>query len=146
MPFVKGQAKPGGRTLTDSDRVKGQLTNARKNEARKELRLEDLKVKSGTMLSIITEYLLEVNPETGEERMLDLLRESKLKDISVVYGIMTEKFLLTQGQPTTIVGHQEQLHADKLMDALQNEWAKRKALTHRPVTVEVLQSEQSAKQ
>jgi hypothetical protein len=132
--------------LTEAGRQAGLAKMHEAQKVRKELKLEDLKAKSGAMLSIITEYLLEVNPKTGEERMLDLLRESKLKDISVVYGIMTEKFLLTQGQPTTIVGHNEQLHTDKLMDALQEEWAKRKALSHRPVTVEVLHSEQVSNQ
>lgn len=111
------------------------------NAARRAIKLEELKEKSGTTLAILMEYLLQVDPSTGEERMVSLLRESKLKEIAVVYGIMTEKFLLTQGQPTSIVGQQEQLHADKLFDALQDEWAKRKALTHRPVTVDAIVNE-----
>ena len=132
--------------LTDLDRSNGTAASARNRAARKAIKLEDLKEKSGTTLSILMEYLLEVDPSTGEERMLSLLRESKLKEIAVVYGIMTEKFLLTQGQPTSIVGHQEQLHADKLYDALQEEWSKRKALTHRPVTVDAIVQEVANKQ
>lgn len=138
MAFSPGVAEAG--------RQKASLVNRRNGEARKAIRLEDLKEKSGTALSIVMEYLLETDPSTGEERMVSLLRESKLKEIAVVYGIMTEKFLLTQGQPTTIVGHQEQLHADKLFDALQEEWSKRKALTHRPVTVEAQVQELNNKQ
>jgi hypothetical protein len=51
-----------------------------------------------------------------------------------VFGILTEKFLLTQGQPTTIMAHQEQRTADELFNAVMAE-AKRRGLVKRPIEV-----------
>jgi hypothetical protein len=52
-------------------------------------------------------------------------------------GILTEKFLLTQGQPTNIVAHQEQKTMDELALAIERE-IKRRNLVKRPVTIEAL--------
>lgn len=104
-------------------------------QAKQAIKLEDLKDKSGSMLSLIFEYLLEEDPTTGKPRMWQLMQDSKLKDIAVVYGITTEKFLLTQGQPTNIVAHQEYKTLDALTEKFLLE-AKRRGLAKRPVVIE----------
>ena len=48
-------------------------------------------------------------------------RRVRGKDIAVMMGILTEKFLLTQGQPTNIVAHQEQKTMDELALAIERE-------------------------
>ena len=133
MPFVKGQPHMG-HVLTPEDRAKAHANAAQVMDQKRALKLEDLKDKSGAMLSEIFEYLMEVEPATGKTRMWRLMGESKLKDIGVLYGISTEKFLLTQGQPTTIMAHQEQRTADELFNAVMQE-AKRRGLVKRPIEV-----------
>lgn len=104
----------------------------RANEQRQLLKLEDLKHKTANLLGRLTDWLEAIDPKTGQPRFEQMLGESKIKDISVVFGILTEKFLLTQGQPTQIMGHNEQLQADALFNKVLEE-AQRRGLAKRPV-------------
>ena len=133
MPFVAGQAKPGGHTLTDADRARGQVKNLAVMDKKREMKLEDLKSKTSNLLGRLTDWL-EATDEHGNPRFEQMLADSKIKDIAVVFGILTEKFLLTQGQPTTIMAHQEQRTADELFNAVMQE-AKRRGLVKRPIEV-----------
>lgn len=133
MPFVAGQAKPGGHTLTDGDRALGQAKNLAIMEKKREMKLEDLKSKTSNLLGRLTDWL-EATDESGNPRFEQMLADSKIKDVAVVFGILTEKFLLTQGQPTTIMAHQEQRTADELFNAVMQE-AKRRGLVKRPIEV-----------
>ena len=54
-----------------------------------------------------------------------------------MFGILTEKYLLTQGQPTTIMAHQEQKTMDEIALAIDRE-IKRRGLIKRPVSIEAL--------
>jgi hypothetical protein len=138
MPFVAGQAKPGGHTLTDADRARGQVKNLAIMDRKREMKLEDLKSKTSNLLGRLTDWL-EATDEHGNPRFEQMLADSKIKDIAVVFGILTEKFLLTQGQPTTIMAHQEQRTADELFNAVMQE-AKRRGLVKRPIEVVNTQS------
>ena len=133
MPFVAGQAKPGGHTLTAEDRARGQVKNLAVMDKKREMKLEDLKSKTSNLLGRLTDWL-EATDEHGNPRFEQMLADSKIKDIAVVFGILTEKFLLTQGQPTTIMAHQEQRTADELFNAVMQE-AKRRGLVKRPIEV-----------
>ncbi len=46
------------------------------------------------------------------------MAETKLKDLGVFLGIATEKVLLLEGQPTSIVGQAESKKLEDLMPAL----------------------------
>ena len=108
------------------------LDMQRANEAREQLKSEDLKHRTASLLKILTDYLLK--DEAGKTKFERMLDETKVKDISVVFGILTEKLLRTQGQPTTIMAHQEQRTADELFNAVMQE-AKRRGLVKRPIEV-----------
>ena len=68
----------------------------------------------------MTTWLLEGN------RLEDMMASSKLKDLMIAYGITTEKLLLLEGQPTSIVGSQQQTKLDDLLPKLQEEIKRRK--------------------
>jgi len=48
------------------------------------------------------DYLQKEVDDTGRTKWDAILEDSKGKDIAVMMGILTEKFLLTQGQPPTL--------------------------------------------
>lgn len=72
------------------------------------------------------------------DRLETLMAETKLRDIGVMLGIATEKVLLLEGQPTSIVGQAEHKKLEELIPALLLE-AKRRGskieLTERKATV-----------
>ena len=136
MPFVEGHAHVG-HVITNEDRAKGHLNAQRAMEKKKDLKLDDLKASTSWLLGKLFDNLqqeVDVNGKTKWEAILD---ESKGKDIAVMFGILTEKYLLTQGQPTTIMAHQEQKTMDELALAIERE-IKRRNLVKRPVTIEAL--------
>jgi len=53
------------------------------------------------------------------DRYETLLAETKLKDIGVMMGILTDKTLLLEGQPTQIIGVPQQAQLDQIGQALQ---------------------------
>lgn len=136
MPFYKGHAHVG-HVITDEDRAKGRLNSLRVAEKKRDIKLEDLKNSTGWLLGKMFDYLQKEVDDTGRTKWDAILEESKGKDIAVMMGILTEKFLLTQGQPTNIVAHQEQKTMDELALAIERE-IKRRNLVKRPVTIEAL--------
>jgi len=136
MPFVEGHAHVG-HVITNEDRAKGHLNAQRTLEKKKDLKLDDLKASTSWLLGKLFDNLqqeVDVNGKTKWEAILD---ESKGKDIAVMFGILTEKYLLTQGQPTTIMAHQEQKTMDEIALAIDRE-IKRRGLIKRPVSIEAL--------
>ena len=133
MPFYKGHAHVG-HVITDEDRAKGRLNSLRVAEKKRDIKLEDLKNSTGWLLGKMFDYLQKEVDDTGRTKWDAILEDSKGKDIAVMMGILTEKFLLTQGQPTTIMAHQEQRTADELFNAVMQE-AKRRGLVKRPIEV-----------
>ena len=136
MPFVEGHAHVG-HVITNEDRAKGHLNAQRAMEKKKDLKLDDLKASTSWLLGKPFDNLqqeVDVNGKTKWEAILD---ESKGKDIAVMFGILTEKYLLTQGQPTTIMAHQEQKTMDEIALAIDRE-IKRRGLIKRPVSIEAL--------
>lgn len=136
MPFVEGHAHVG-HVITNEDRAKGHLNAQRAMEKKKDLKLDDLKASTSWLLGKLFDNLqqeVDVNGKTKWEAILD---ESKGKDIAVMFGILTEKYLLTQGQPTTIMVHQEQKTMDEIALAIDRE-IKRRGLIKRPVSIEAL--------
>ena len=136
MPFVEGHAHVG-HVITNEDRAKGHLNAQRAMEKKKDLMLDDLKASTSWLLGKLFDNLqqeVDVNGKTKWEAILD---ESKGKDIAVMFGILTEKYLLTQGQPTTIMAHQEQKTMDEIALAIDRE-IKRRGLIKRPVSIEAL--------
>jgi hypothetical protein len=136
MPFYEGHAHIG-HVITDEDRAKGRLNSLRVAEKKRDIKLEDLKNSTGWLLGKMFDYLQKEVDATGRTQWDAILEESKGKDIAVMMGILTEKFLLTQGQPTNIVAHQEQKTMDELALAIERE-IKRRNLVKRPVTIEAL--------
>ena len=136
MGFAVGHEHMG-HALTAEDRAKGQLKNLAVMEKKKDLKLDDLKASTSWLLGKLFDNLqqeVDVNGKTKWEAILD---ESKGKDIAVMFGILTEKYLLTQGQPTTIMAHQEQKTMDEIALAIDRE-IKRRGLIKRPVSIEAL--------
>ena len=136
MPFMEGHAHVG-HVITNEDRAKGHLNAQRTLEKKKDLKLDDLKASTSWLLGKLFDNLqqeVDVNGKTKWEAILD---ESKGKDIAVMFGILTEKYLLTQGQPTTIMAHQEQKTMDEIALAIDRE-IKRRGLIKRPVSIEAL--------
>ena len=136
MPFYEGHAHVG-HVITDEDRAKGRLNSLRVAEKKRDIKLEDLKNSTGWLLGKMFDYLQKEVDDTGRTKWDAILEDSKGKDIAVMMGILTEKFLLTQGQPTTIMAHQEQKTMDELALAIERE-IKRRNLVKRPVTIEAL--------
>ena len=136
MPFYEGHAHVG-HVITDEDRAKGRLNSLRVAEKKRDVKLEDLKNSTGWLLGKMFDYLQKEVDDTGRTKWDAILEDSKGKDIAVMMGILTEKFLLTQGQPTNIVAHQEQKTMDELALAIERE-IKRRNLVKRPVTIEAL--------
>ena len=136
MPVVEGHAHIG-HVITPEDRAKGQLNALRAAEKKKDIKLEDLKNSTGWLLGKMFDYLQKEVDATGRTQWDAILEESKGKDIAVMMGILTEKFLLTQGQPTNIIATQEQKTMDEIALAIDRE-IKRRGLIKRPVTIETL--------
>ena len=136
MPFVEGHAHVG-HVITDEDRAKGHLNAQRALEKKKDLKLDDLKASTSWLLGKLFDNLQQEVDANGKTKWEAILDESKGKDIAVMFGILTEKYLLTQGQPTTIMAHQEQKTMDEIALAIDRE-IKRRGLIKRPVSIEAL--------
>ena len=136
MPFYEGHAHVG-HVITDEDRAKGRLNSLRVAEKKRDIKLEDLKNSTGWLLGKMFDYLQKEVDDMGRTKWDAILEDSKGKDIAVMMGILTEKFLLTQGQPTNIIATQEQKTMDEIALAIDRE-IKRRGLIKRPVTIETL--------
>ena len=136
MPFYEGHAHVG-HVITDEDRAKGRLNSLRVAEKKRDVKLEDLKNSTGWLLGKMFDYLQKEVDDTGRTKWDAILEDSKGKDIAVMMGILTEKFLLTQGQPTNIIATQEQKTMDEIALAIDRE-IKRRGLIKRPIDIEAL--------
>ena len=136
MPFVEGHAHVG-HVITNEDRAKGHLNAQRALEKKKDLKLDDLKASTSWLLGKLFDNLQQEVDANGKTKWEAILDESKGKDIAVMFGILTEKYLLTQGQPTTIMAHQEQKTMDEIALAIDRE-IKRRGLIKRPVSIDAL--------
>ena len=136
MPFVEGHAHVG-HVITNEDRAKGHLNAQRALEKKKDLKLDDLKASTSWLLGKLFDNLQQEVDANGKTKWEAILDESKGKDIAVMFGILTEKYLLTQGQPTTIMAHQEQKTMDEIALAIDRE-IKRRGVIKRPVSIEAL--------
>ena len=95
---------------------------------------EELKAGVQRLSQRLMDYLLD------GDRLERLMAETKLKDLGVLLGITTEKLLLLEGQPTTIIGQAEQKKMDEVLPALLQEIQRRGAkvdMTERKVEVTV---------
>ena len=136
MAFVEGHAHVG-HVITNEDRAKGHLNAQRALEKKKDLKLDDLKASTSWLLGKLFDNLQQEVDANGKTKWEAILDESKGKDIAVMFGILTEKYLLTQGQPTTIMAHQEQKTMDEIALAIDRE-IKRRGLIKRPIDIEAL--------
>ena len=136
MPFVEGHAHVG-HVITNEDRAKGHLNAQRALEKKKDLKLDDLKASTSWLLGKLFDNLQQEVDANGKTKWEAILDESKGKDIAVMFGILTEKYLLTQGQPTTILAHQEYKSMDEMALAIERE-IKRRGLIKRPIDIEAL--------
>jgi hypothetical protein len=76
------------------------------------------------------------------DRLETLLGETKLKDIGILMGILTDKTLLLEGQPTQIIGVPQQAQLDQIGQALhvalqQRGLSPQVKLTERTATIEL---------
>lgn len=63
------------------------------------------------------------------DRLERMMEETKLRDITIMLGIATEKVLLLEGQPTEIISHQQHQDLDKVGLALKDALEKRGLVT-----------------
>jgi len=102
--------------------------------ARRKFTKEELKVDVQYLSQRLVDYLKE------GDRFERLLAESKAKDITVMMGILTDKMLVLEGQPTQIISQQQHQKMDQVLPALLEEMKRRgvKAqLTERKMDVTV---------
>lgn len=73
------------------------------------------------------------------DRLETLMAETKLRDLGVMLGIATEKVLLLEGQPTSIIGQPQHQALDRLGLALKDALEKRGlvTLTERKVDIKL---------
>lgn len=95
---------------------------------------EELKAGVQRLSQRLVHYLNQGN------RMERLMAKSSLKELSVMLGILTEKMLLLEGQPTQIISQQQHQKIDTVMPALLQELQRRGIkgeMVERKVTVTV---------
>jgi hypothetical protein len=100
---------------------------------------ERLKGSWNHLSGYIMDWVLQPDEQGEPHRLKALLEESKLKDIGVMLGISTEKVLLLEGQPTSIIGQAQQAKLDEMGPALLDALKKRGivTLTERKATIEM---------
>ena len=102
--------------------------------ARRKFTKEELKVDVQYLSQRLVDYLKE------GDRFERLLTETKAKDMTVMLGILTEKMLLLEGQPTQIISQQQHKKLEDAMPALLEEIKRRgmkATLTQQKVDVTV---------
>ena len=98
----------------------------------KQYRKEELKLDVQRLTQKLTTHLL--SGDTFETLLAQLTEDGKLKDLMIALGILTEKLLLLEGQPTAIIGQQQQAKLDQLLPALAEEM-KRRQIKQTTITV-----------
>jgi hypothetical protein len=100
---------------------------------------DELKAGVQRLSQRLVHYLNEGN------RMERLMAKSSLKELSVMLGILTEKMLLLEGQPTQIISQQQHQKIDQVMPALLQELQRRGLkgeMVERKMTVTVPSAEE----
>jgi hypothetical protein len=64
-----------------------------------------------------------------DDKLLQLLQGSSLKEVGIYEGIMLDKSLVLQGQPTVIIGQNERSQIDEALPKLLAELRRRKLIT-----------------
>ena len=83
---------------------------------------ESLERRIARRLNVLDRYLT-------DERLLALLAVSTLKEVGVYEGIMLDKSLVLQGQPTVIVGSHERAQINEVLPKLMAEMKRRGMVT-----------------
>mgnify|MGYP001581748706 CR=1 FL=1 len=83
---------------------------------------ESLERRVSRRLNVLDRYLT-------DQRLTDLLAESKLKEIGIFEGIFLDKALVLKGQPTVIIGSEERVKLNEVMPALLQELRRRNLIT-----------------
>ena len=83
---------------------------------------ESLERRVSRRLNVLDRYLT-------DQRLTDLLAESKLKEIGIFEGIFLDKALVLKGQPTVIIGAAERTKIDEVLPALLSELRRRNMIT-----------------
>jgi len=102
--------------------------------ARRKYNKDELKTDVQYLSQRLIDYLKE------GDRFERLLTETKAKDMTVMLGILTEKMLLLEGQPTQIISQQQHKKLEDAMPALLEEIKRRgmkATLTQQKVDVTV---------
>jgi len=87
--------------------------------ARRKYNKDELKTDVQYLSQRLIDYLKE------GDRFERLLTETKAKDMTVMLGILTEKMLLLEGQPTQIISQQQHKKLEDAMPALLEEIKRR---------------------
>ena len=83
---------------------------------------ESLERRVARRLNILDRYLT-------EERLVAMLEKAPLREVGVYEGIMMDKSLILQGQPTVIVGNDDRANIEQVLPKLLNELRRRKLIT-----------------
>jgi len=87
--------------------------------ARRKYNKDELKTDVQYLSQRLIDYLKE------GDRFERLLTETKAKDMTVMLGILTEKMLLLEGQPTSIIGNAQHKKMDDLVPMFMQEMQRR---------------------
>lgn len=64
-----------------------------------------------------------------DDRLIELMLQSGLKEIGVYEGIMLDKALVLKGQPTVIIGNEDRQAMDTVLPRILSELKRRKLIT-----------------
>lgn len=73
-----------------------------------------------------------------DDKLIELLSFSSLKEIGIYEGIMLDKSLVLQGQPTVIIGNDDRNAMASVLPRLMDELKRRKLIGHTPINVNVV--------
>ena len=90
-----------------------------KEEYRRKYGRDELKGDAQRLAARITTWLLQGN------RLETYMAHSSFKDVMIALGVVTDKLLLLEGQPTQIISQQQQQKMDEILPALMKEMQRR---------------------
>ena len=83
---------------------------------------ESLERRIARRLNVLDRFLTDT-------KLLELLSESKLREIGIYEGIMMDKSLILKGQPNVIIGNADRVQIDNVLPRLLQELQRRKLTT-----------------
>lgn len=83
---------------------------------------ESLQRRVARRLNVLDRYLT-------DDKLIELLAASSLKEVGIYEGIMLDKSLVLQGQPTVIIGSDDRKRLDEAMPRLLTELRRRNLIT-----------------